>query len=71
MGNYKSGGYEKKYIIQKADGSKVDEEADYFVLRLDTDPHALIALEAYANSVKSINEPLAKDLMAKIAYYQF
>jgi len=34
--------------LKKADGSPVDPNAMYFVLRIDTDPHARIALRAYA-----------------------
>lgn len=52
----------KKYIITKADGSPVDPDAVYFVLRLDTDPHAERAAEAYAASVGSENPDLASDL---------
>lgn len=40
-----------KYIIEKADGSPVDPNAKYFVLRIDTDCHARIALSAYAESI--------------------
>ncbi|MEE9459864.1 MAG: hypothetical protein V3V84_08890 [Candidatus Bathyarchaeia archaeon] len=40
MGNYKQGGYESKYTITKNNGNPVDPKADYFVLRLDKDPHA-------------------------------
>lgn len=36
-----------KYIIQKADGSPIDPNAQYFVLRLDTDIAARIAVRAY------------------------
>ena len=62
MSNYRKGGYEKKYIIQKTNGHPIDPKADYFVLRLDTDPHALKALDTYMNSVVNDNEPFAIDL---------
>jgi len=52
----------KKYVITKADGSPVDPEAVYFVLRLDTDPHAEKAAETCAASVESENPDLASDL---------
>ena len=63
---YKSGGWKQKYIVAKADGSPVDPKAVYFVLRLDTDPHARVAAAAYAASVKATNPTLARDIWAKI-----
>ena len=49
-----------KYIIKKADGSPVDPDACYFVLRLDTDPAAQIAVRAYAEATD--NEELAEQI---------
>ncbi len=63
MSNYKRGGYEKKYIVKKTNGHPIDPKADYFVLRLDTDPHALKALETYYWSVRNDNRQLAEDLI--------
>lgn len=71
MSNYRHGGYEKKYIISKANGNPTDPEADYFVLRLDKDPHALRALLAYANSVAIDNLELSSDLHKKLKEYCF
>jgi hypothetical protein len=47
----------QKYKIEKCDGSPVDARAQYFVLRIDTDPHSRAALLAYAKSIRSA-EPL-------------
>lgn len=58
-----------KYKIEKADGSSVDPEADYLVLRLDSDKHARIAALAYAESVMSENTLLASDLLCRAANY--
>jgi hypothetical protein len=69
MANYKEGGYEKKYIISKANGNPTDPNADYFLLRLDKDPCAIIALIAYANTVRRYNKPFADDLDKKIEDY--
>lgn len=44
----------------------VDSKAVYFVLRLDEDPHARIAAEAYAESVRNENPQLASDIIAKL-----
>jgi len=40
-----------KYTIAKADGRVVDPEACYFVLRLDSDTAAQVAMRAYADQV--------------------
>ncbi len=54
-----------KYVITKADGSPTAPEADYFVLRLDTDPAARHAARTYARNIQSKNPTLAKDLRAR------
>lgn len=51
-----------KYIIKKVDGSLTVSGAKYFALRADTDPHARVALKAYADSVRKENPQLADDL---------
>lgn len=51
-----------KYRIEKTDGSVIDKEAVYFVLRLDSDPHARTALQAYADSIRAENKEFADDL---------
>ena len=55
-----------KYIITKADGSPVAPEADYFVLRLDTDKCARHALRIYANNIEGANPELAADLRRRL-----
>lgn len=58
-----------KYIIRKADGSEVDPDAAYFVLRLDTDPLARSAALHYAKLVESTNPELASDLTKRCQRY--
>jgi len=70
MSSYKEGGYDSKYIIAKKNGNAIDPKADYFVLRLDEDPHALVALFAYAKSVSRVNKKLAEDLLDKIKLHE-
>lgn len=60
------------YIIYKRDGSPVDQDAEYFVLRLDLngdDPEhtkaCRIAINAYAMNISHHLPLLAKDLMDK------
>ena len=69
MSNYKQGGYEKKYIIQKTNGKPVDPDADYFVLRLDKDPYALDALYMYACSLTYVNPQLSEELISIIDFH--
>jgi len=55
-----------KYKIEKRDGTLIDPNAQYFVLRLDTDYHARVALEAYANSVRESDAEFAQEIDAKL-----
>lgn len=50
-----------KYILRKADGSPIDEQACYFVLRLDTDKAARHAMLTYAGHI--LNRELAADIV--------
>ena len=56
-----------KYRISKADGSPVDPNADYFVLRLDTDPVARRAAREY--SYMTVDRKLALELQKRITRY--
>jgi hypothetical protein len=69
--NDKDRGWYQKYIITvtKADGSLVDEQADYFVLRLDKDPAARTAALAYARACFNTAPQLAVDLVRKVRTY--
>lgn len=46
----------KKFEIQKADGTPVDPLAQYFVLRIDTDHAARVALLTYASEMAKQGE---------------
>lgn len=54
-----------KYKIEKANGTPLDENARYFVLRYDKDPAALIALKAYMEN--TTNRALKMDLIVEIS----
>lgn len=60
-------GIYNKYTITKTDGSPVDPNAQYFVLRLDTDENARLAVINYAMNVKHENPVLADQLMAWVS----
>jgi|AntRauTorckE6833_2_1112554.scaffolds.fasta_scaffold05261_10 hypothetical protein len=68
--DYKQGGLQaNKYIIKKTNGSSVDPEAFYFVLRIDTDIHAQAAAMEYAKSVRYQDPELAIGLMDTVMSY--
>lgn len=62
-------GLYNKYIIQKVDGTPIDPSANYFVLRLDTDPHARAAARLYANRIYHENPLLSEDIWEKCNKY--
>ncbi len=70
MNKIEKKGYYQKYIVQKADGSGIDKNADYFVLRLDKDINALKALEIYTDLIKNSNSELYEDLLVKLMQYK-
>jgi hypothetical protein len=69
--NYKEGGFEyDRYIIKKSNGEPVSKDAQYFVMRIDKDPHARIAALAYADSVEADNPKFARQLRNNTKQYQ-
>lgn len=61
----------RKYVISKANGQPVDPKADYFVLRLDTDPAARAAAYIYAREVEKDFPELAQELIDRCERYDF
>jgi hypothetical protein len=59
-----------KYKIKKGDGSPVDPSAQYFVLRIDTDPAARFAIVAYANFIKRSDPQFSRELLAWVREYE-
>ena len=59
-------GIYNKYIVSKVAGP-MEPGAEYFVLRIDSDPHARAAIKAYAQSIQKENPNLAFDLLRKVA----
>jgi len=59
-----------KYVVTKADGSPTNPRADYFVLRLDTDPLARRAARQYARDAEGAGlTMLAKQLRERCDRY--
>jgi hypothetical protein len=63
-------GLYNKYQVTKTDGSPVDPEAEYFVLRLDTDEAARAALACYAEHIYEKNPALADEIWQKLEGYE-
>lgn len=53
-------GLERRYQVRLADGSEIPDESTVFVLRIDTDPTARLALAEYAR--RTPHQKLAADL---------
>lgn len=61
----------RKYVVSKANGQPVDPDADYFVLRLDTDPAARAAAYCYAREIEDRLPALAEELIDRLNRYDF
>ena len=65
-----SDGLTDKYIVRRVDGSDAEGGRNfgrrYFVLSYDSDPHARVALAAYAASCETDYPELAADLRARL-----
>ena len=57
----------QKYKIEKTDGTPVDPEAFYFVLRFDTDAFARAAGWFYAQSIRKSDPQFANKLLDYIS----
>jgi hypothetical protein len=70
---YLNGGWRNKYFIAKQVHGEhtdvmtgiqfVDPAAQYSVLRFDEDPHARVAMRAYAQSIKYENPQFSMDIL--------
>lgn len=65
-------GFHQKYHIQKIDGKPLDENSEYFVLRLDKNGEdskhgeaCRVAIISYAESIKDYLPQLSKDLLCR------
>lgn len=65
----KMNGIYNKYRVKKIDGT-TNPDAEYFVLRLDSDIHARKAAIAYAESIKLENPNLSFDIRERVAKYE-
>lgn len=63
-------GLYQKYSISRTDGSPMDPNSDYFVLRVDKDSHARKALRVYAENIKDENPILSRDIFKMLRTYE-
>lgn len=66
---YARGGLEERFIIERLDGQPINQTRRYGMV-LDfsgSDPHAVKAAQAYADSVRGENAQLAADIEAALA----
>ena len=72
---YLKGGWREKYFIaKKVTNDKGDmigitftpEHAQYFTMRFDSDPHARVAMRAYAESISRDNEQFSEDILQQL-----
>lgn len=66
---YATGALESRFVIERVDGQPIPASRRYSMV-LDfsgSDPHALVAAEAYASSVEGENPELAAGIRAAMA----
>lgn len=59
-------GLVNKYRVERADGTRIADEARFFVLRLDKDPYSAVAALAYAEACAATHPYLAADLLVEL-----
>lgn len=62
MDDKQRGMYHKFNVYRVRDGQQAEPVLNSFVLRIDRDPFAVAALEAYANACEAEYPALAKDI---------
>lgn len=67
MTRQSKGGFEDRFRVTRTDGKPCRAEARYIVLDYAGDPHAEVALAAYADSIESENPKLAADIRDALA----
>jgi hypothetical protein len=59
-----TGGFEDRFRVTRTDGKPIRADRRYIVLAYDgSDPHAVVALKAYADSIRGENETMATDIL--------
>jgi hypothetical protein len=62
-----TGGFEDRFRVTRTDGKSINASRRYIVLDYaGNDPHAIVALKAYATSILEENPQMAFDVMRAI-----
>jgi hypothetical protein len=65
---YTQHGFEDRFRVSRVDGQPINPKARYLVLDYSgRDPHAVVAIKAYADSIEAENPAMAADLRAALA----
>lgn len=68
MTRQNAGGFEDRFRVTRTDGKQIDPARRYIVLDYaGSDPHAIVALKAYAKSIRNENERMSQDILNAIA----
>lgn len=59
-----------KYIVQKSDGSPINPNAQYFVLRIDTDPAARKAALRYSSYISQTDPDFADEIFQWVMQFE-
>lgn len=63
MSRQNEGGFTERFHITRTDGQPIDPARRYIVLDYaGSDPHAAVALNAYADSIEADNPAMAADI---------
>ena len=61
------GGFTARFVVERTDGKPIDPARRYLVLDYaGSDPHAITAIHAYADSIENENAAMARDLRAAL-----
>jgi len=64
---YTQHGFEDRFRVSRVDGQPINHKARYLVLDYSgRDPHAVVAIAAYADSIEIENPVMASDLRAAL-----
>jgi hypothetical protein len=62
-----TGGFEDRFRVVRTDGKPISGDRRYIVLDYaGSDPHAIVALKAYATSILETNPQMAFDILRAI-----
>lgn len=61
----------RKYLVSRPDGTPIEDQDAFFVLKLSTDSAARDAAREYARNIRRYNPLLARDLIRRCDEYDY